>query len=340
MLYIHIPFCDSKCHYCAFNSFTTNHHLKNDYLQALLQQLRFELERFRVKTIETIFIGGGTPSTMPIDAYETIFTLLEPYIKQTKEITIEANPSAKEEWIEEIAQFVTRISFGVQSFDEAKLKFLGRAHTPKMAMKSIEIAAKAGIKHINLDLIYDCALDSKELLKKDIQIALSLPINHISAYALTLEEGTPFAGKNELKRDDVDLAYFVAQTIGQKLPQYEVSNFGTPSLHNLGYWKLKDYIGVGAGAVGFLKNRRFYPPADLHSYIHNPLAIEEELLKPADLRSEKIFLGLRSIVGVELSLLDPKRVNILLQEEKVERKEGRIYNKNLFLADEIALFLL
>ena len=340
MLYIHIPFCDSKCHYCAFNSFTTNHHLKNDYLNALLEQLRFELERFEVQQIETIFIGGGTPSTMPISAYEKIFALLEPYTKATKEITIEANPSAKKEWIEEIAKYVSRISFGVQSFNEAKLKFLGRSHTPKMAIEAIERAAKAGIEHINLDLIYDCAGDTKELLKNDIDTALSLPIDHISAYALTLEEGTPFSGKSELKKDDADLAYFVADKIGQKLPQYEVSNFGTPSLHNLGYWELKDYMGVGAGAVGFLKNRRFYPPSDLHAYISDPLATDEELLSPAELRSEKIFLGLRSIVGVDVSLLDPKKVEILLQEEKVEQKEGRIYNKNLFLADEIALFLL
>jgi len=339
VLYIHIPFCDSKCHYCAFNSFTTNHHLKGAYVDALLAQLRFEIEHFEVKNFRTVFIGGGTPSTLPVSMYERIFSLLEPYLENCQEITIEANPTAKKEWIFSIKEFATRISFGVQSFNEDKLKFLGRSHSPKDAIEAIENAAKAGFSHINLDLIYDCSIDSYKLLQNDIDLALSLPIDHISAYALTLEENTPFFGQ-PVKKNEERFAYYVKGLIERRLPQYEVSNFGTPSLHNLGYWELRDYVGAGCGAVGFKKNRRFYPSSDLHTYIANPLAIDEECLSEEDLRMERIFLGLRSCVGVDKELVDEAKANILCEEGKLRFENGRYYNTNYFLADEIALFLL
>ncbi len=340
LLYLHIPFCDSKCHYCAFNSFTQNHHLKERYIKALLGQLHFELRRFKVQKLRSIYIGGGTPSTLPAHYYEPIFAALAPFVSSSTEITIEANPnSASKEWLQNIKSLgINRISFGVQSFDEAKLRFLGRAHSPKEAIRAIEEAAKAGIEHINLDLIYDTVCDTKELLQRDIEQALALPIDHISAYALTLEPNTPFADKQEYKKENEELAYFIRDII--PFCHYEVSNFGYyRSLHNLGYWQLHDYIGVGAGAVGFFQDRRFYPPQDLHDYIKEPLAIKEELLTPQDLRLEKIFLGLRSCVGVEESLVDRQKALILLDEQKLIKRGSRLYNPNYFLADELALFL-
>jgi len=349
LLYIHIPFCDSKCNYCSFNSYAQKYYLKEDYINALLKQLDFELERFDVKkeAIESVFIGGGTPSVLETKYYEKIFEKIEPFLKKNIEITIEANPnSAKKEWLDGIKELkINRISFGVQSFDDKKLKFLGRSHNSKDALKAIENAKTSGFENISLDIIYDVSLDTKKLLKKDIDIAFSLPINHISAYALTLEENTPFFGKNEVKKDDENLGYFVSEIIKEKeFIHYEISNFGLyKSKHNIGYWQYKNYIGVGSGAVGFLKDKRFYPTTKLEEYIKNPLNIKIENLSQEDLVTEKIFLGFRSFVGVDKKILNEKmreRAEILLNEDKIFEKDGKFFNKNFFLADEITLFLI
>lgn len=348
LLYIHIPFCDSKCFYCSFNSYTQKHYLKDDYIKALLKQIDFELKRFDVKKeeIETIFIGGGTPSVLQAKYYEKIFKKIEPFFKKDIEITIEANPnSAKYEWLKAVKDLgVNRVSFGVQSFDDNKLKFLGRAHNKKDAVAAVKNAFKAGFENISLDIIYESALDTKELLKKDIDLALSLPINHISAYALTLEENTPFFNKKEVKKDDESMGYFVAEMINKKFPQYEISNFGSyQSKHNLGYWRLKEYIGVGAGAVGFSKNQRFYTQNSLDEYIKNPTRVDIEHLSHNDLIVEKIFLGFRSIIGVKKDILNDemiKKADILIKNGKISEKNGKLYNKNFFLADEISLYII
>ncbi len=341
LLYCHIPFCDSKCHYCAFNSFTYNHHLKKEYMRALVRQLRRELEQKNPSKLQSVFIGGGTPSTIDANLYEPLFELLEPLLGEETEITFEANPnSATYEWLKAIkALGANRVSFGVQSFDEKKLKFLGRAHTPAQAIQAIENAQKAEFDHINLDIIYDTAMDTKELLQYDITQALALPIDHISAYALTIEEKTPFAKSPQAAANKEEFGYLIKELI--TLPQYEVSNFGNYRCrHNIGYWELLPYIGVGCGAVGFDGKSRYYPPNDLHSYIQNPLSIRQERLSPEDLRLERLFLGLRSVVGVERSLCDEKKAQILLDEGKLIQKGDRLYNPNFFLADELALYLL
>ncbi|WP_187648187.1 radical SAM family heme chaperone HemW [Nitrosophilus labii] len=348
LLYVHIPFCDSKCFYCSFNSYVEKHHLKVAYINSLLKQLDFELKRFEVKkkSIESVFIGGGTPSTLDALYYENFFKKIEPYLKENVEITVEANPnSAKQEWLTNMRNFgVNRISFGVQSFDNKKLKFLGRSHNSKQAINAVENAYRCGFENISIDIIYETALDTEKLLKKDIDTAFRLPINHISAYALTLEENTPFFGKKEVKKDDEYIGYFIADMIKEKFEQYEISNFGNyKSKHNLGYWQHRDYIGVGCSAVGFLKNRRFYVCNDIEEYIKEPLKISIENLSNEDLISEKIFLGFRSIVGVDIKILNEnmlKRAEILKNENKIYEKQNRLYNKNFFLADEIALYLI
>ena len=342
LLYIHIPFCDSKCHYCSFNSFTQNHHLKKSYFESLLTQLEFEIKRFDLKKnqIESIFVGGGTPSTIKPTYYEKLFEKIAPYIKKDAEITFEANPnSATKEWLKGIKELgANRVSFGVQSFDEKKLKFLGRSHSFKDAIRAINDAKSVGFEKINIDIIYDTKLDTKKLLKDDIKTALTLPISHISAYSLTIEKNTYFENK-DVKKDDEYIGYYIKELI--PFEQYEVSNFGQhKSIHNMGYWRLKDYIGVGCGAVGFSKNRRFYPYTDLNEYIKNPTAIKEEILSDEDIRVEKIFLGLRSCVGVDIDILDEKKVKILEDEGKIYKKGSKIFNTNYFVADEIALFLI
>ena len=348
LVYIHIPFCDSKCSYCAFNSYVDKFHLKATYMQALYQQLTFELQRFGAtkKSIETLFIGGGTPSTVSPELYKPIFQLLMPYMQEDAEITSEANPnSATQEWLEGMyALGVNRISFGVQSFDAEKLKILNRAHTPQMAIDALTNAHKVGYKNLSLDLIYGVAGDTKELLQKDIAQAFTLPINHLSAYALTIEEHTPFEKTPQMAQEQLEHTQWLFKTIqSHGFKQYEISNFGTYySKHNLGYWQYKDYIGAGAGAVGKYKTTRFYPHTSVENYIDNPLHVSQEELSQEDVRVEKIFLGFRSLVGVATEILTDEetiKASILVEEKKLILKEQKLYNPDYLLADEIALFL-
>ena len=347
LLYIHIPFCDSKCSYCAFNSYVDKFHLKEKYMKALEVQLDFELKRFKAtkKSIKTIFIGGGTPSTVEPQLYKNIFNILKPFLDDNIEITSEANPnSATKKWLSGMFELgVNRISFGVQSFDTNKLKLLNRSHSKEDAIDSINNAKEIGFQNLSLDLIYATLGDSKELLQNDLKEAFKLPINHLSAYALTIEEGTVFESKPHMSKETLYLTEWFFTQIKQKFEQYEISNFGSyKSKHNLGYWKYEDYIGLGSGAVGKLDLKRFYPDTNLEKYIHNPLNIRVENLSEEDKKIEQLFLGLRSSVGIDKNILNKselKNTLILVKEKKLILLDGTFYNTNYLLADEIALFI-
>ncbi|EDM23713.1 radical SAM family heme chaperone HemW [Caminibacter mediatlanticus] len=368
LLYIHIPFCDSKCHYCAFNSYTNLNHLKKEYFNAIKTQIENDIN----KSIQfkTLFIGGGTPSTMKIDFYEKLMKLLEYNLKDAIELTIECNPNVTIEWLKEIKNLgFNRISFGVQSFDEEKLKFLNRNHSPIQAIHSIENAQKVGFENINLDLIYSTSLDNNKLLENDLKTTFSLPITHISAYSLMIEENTKWEGDYSKRKYDENLEIWFIEKIKEKFPQYEISNFGKPCIHNLGYWKLNEYIGIGAGAVGFLQMEngkwkmeneelrkqisnkqsinllsfRYYTQNNVYEYLKNPCKYKYEMLTDEDIKKEKIFLGLRSIIGFEENILNNKektRVKHLIEENKLYKKENRIYSLDFLLADAITSYIL
>jgi oxygen-independent coproporphyrinogen-3 oxidase len=318
-------------------------------MYALVKQLTFELQRFEVKErrIESLFIGGGTPSTIHPKLYKTLFEMIQPYLKNGAEITTEANPnSATNDWLKGMFNLgVNRVSFGVQSFQKAKLKALNRSHSPQEAIEAIKNAKSIGFNHLSLDLIYNHQDDTKELLQKDIDQAFQLPIDHISAYELTIESGTKFHSQPEVRQENDAVAFFVSDEIKKRgFKQYEISNFGRyESHHNKGYWQLKPYIGVGAGAVGFQKDKRYYPSTDIDSYIHNPLQIKEESITKEELLTEKIFLGLRSTIGIEDSILTMemrKQADFLVKHQKLE-KRGTLYsNNNFFISDELALYIL
>lgn len=348
LLYIHIPFCDSKCYYCAFNSYVDKFHLKSEYMSALSEQLKFELDRFNVKEkeIESIFIGGGTPSCVEAHLYKNLFQELKPYLISDIEITTEANPnSATYEWLEQMYELgINRVSFGVQSFDDKKLKLLNRAHSCEDAKNAVLNAHKIGFKNISLDLIYAVANDTKELLENDLNTAFLLPINHLSAYALSIEEGTPFEKKPHLSDENLYLTNWLFKHIKDfGFEQYEISNFGKyKSYHNIGYWQYKDYIGLGSGAVGKMGLNRYYPTKIIEEYIKNPLSIDVEVLNEADKRIEQIFLGFRSFVGVKKTILNEnelKKAMLLVNEKKLQLLDDTFYNKDYLLADEITLFI-
>jgi len=349
LLYIHIPFCDSKCFYCAFNSYTSLHSLRDDYMEALKIQLKDELKK-NAKKIETIFIGGGTPSTIKASKYKEVMKIVQPYLIDDAEITIEANPnSASKEWLKEVHEIgINRVSFGVQSFDDKKLKFLGRNHNKSQAIEAINHAKEVGFENINCDIIYDTQLDNKELLENDLSIIKNLPVNHISAYSLIIEEGTKFFEKKNVQFENEELARFLFEQFSKLgFSQYEISNFAkgenARSKHNLGYWQYKEYLGIGSGAVGCINNERLYTQKDVHKYIKNPLEyVEIEKLSDEDILVERILLGFRSIVGVDINKLDKnvnQKIKILIDENKINHKDNMIYAKDFMLADELALYL-
>ena len=340
-----MPFCESKCPYCAFGSSDDEFKKVSDYFKALCLDLNFQLKSQNVKEISTIFFGGGTPSAVNAKFYDEIFSILAPLCTTKTEITFEANPnSANLAWLKHIKNLgANRISFGAQSFFEDKLKFLGRIHSREQIFKAVENAHAAGFKNINLDLIYDTKFDTKKRLLAEVENLKSLAITHLSAYSLTLEENTPFAGKKSYKKNSDTLAKFMIEQIqGADFRQYEISNFGQICKHNLGYWQGKNYLGVGAFSVGFVDGTRYYAKSSIDAYITQPTHREREILSPSELVREHIFLGLRSIVGVEAGRLNEaqkKRANLLVENEKLLFKNGKFYNPNFLLSDEIALFI-
>lgn len=347
LLYIHIPFCDSKCSYCAFNSYVDKFSLREAYMNALLIQLKAELLRFNASPdnpIETVFIGGGTPSTVDPSLYRPIFEMIDPYLIKGCEITSEANPnSATRTWLEGMFELgVNRLSFGVQSFNNEKLKILGRAHHTQQALEAIRTASAMGYKRLSLDLIYGVQGDTRALLKADIAQALTLPIDHISLYALTIEEKTAFEKTPEIAQEELDLTHWLFREItSQGFEQYEISNFGKyRSRHNIGYWEHKPYIGLGAGGVGFLNNSRYYPSTDVEHYIQNPCEHTTEEIGENALFCEKLFLGFRSCIGVNANLLTKKQkdqADLLCREGVLSSRNERYFNTDFLLADEIAL---
>lgn len=351
--YLHIPFCESKCHYCAFTSLKKKDYEKA-YFRALKQDILFHIEHFKLaqNSIKTLFIGGGTPSCVEAKNYAEIFEILSPFLQKNAEISSEANPnSASLKWLKTMKSYgLNRISFGAQSFDEKKLHFLGRIHNAKMIEKALENAKIAGFKKINLDLIYDTVLDNKKMLDFELSNLerLKTLITHLSAYHLTLEPRTPFAKKLSFKKNAPNLMrYFIKEIQNLGFFQYEISNFASHKnqicRHNLSYWQGKNYIGCGLSAVSFFNHTRFYTHKNLKSYLENPCFRSSEILSEYDLRLERIFLGLRSCEGVKESLLNPEqkqKAQMLTRSKKLFYKNSRYHNLNFLLSDALALYLM
>ncbi|WP_169764228.1 radical SAM family heme chaperone HemW [Campylobacter mucosalis] len=347
LLYAHIPFCESKCPYCAFGSVVGKSELYSQYFKALIDDFKAQVQNFNVEknSISTLFIGGGTPSAVDALFYEDFFAQISPFLKDDCEITSEANPnSATYNWLKSMRSYgVNRISFGAQSFFEDKLKFLGRLHDKKQVFTAVQNAKKAGFKNINVDIIYSTKFDTKKRLSQEVLNLKELGLTHVSAYSLTLEPKTPFFGKTSYKKDSPILAKFLInelENIGLK--QYEISNFGQICRHNLGYWQGKNYLAIGAYAIGYVDNQRFYNQSNLNDYIDNPYKKDIENLSPNDKKLERIFLGARSIVGIGAEILNEsqlKKAEILTKAKKLVFKDDKFYVKNYLLADEIALFI-
>ena len=339
-LYIHIPFCKQACHYCDFH-FSTSLKKKDEMVLSIANELKLRKSEFENEIVETIYFGGGTPSVLQVaDLRFLIETVYENYyVIENSEITIEANPDdLTEERIIELSQTkINRLSIGIQSFFEDDLKLMNRAHNSEEAKKCLTIATKY-FDNISLDLIYGIPGMSNEKWKKNIEIALSFGIPHISSYALTVEPKTALhkliqTGKIEKLNDDIAQEHFsilVEQLEANDFIHYELSNFGKEnyfSKNNSSYWLGKKYIGIGPSAHSYNGISRSWNVSNNSLYIkalqENQLPNEEEVLTITDRYNEYIMTGLRTIWGVSL--------------DKIEKDFGIIYTD--YLMTQVQKFL-
>lgn len=349
-LYIHIPFCVRKCAYCDFLSAPGSEEAKASYTKALLREI--EAVKTEKREVSSIFVGGGTPSALSPSLMGDIFEKIHESfsVAQDAEITIEANPGtlSKEKLFLYKNAGINRLSLGLQSPEEAELKSLGRIHTYEEFLESFSLAREAGFQNINVDLM--CALPDQtyEGWIRNLRTVAALHPEHISAYSLIIEEGTPFA-KRKLNLPDEDTEYKMYEDTAGILEeygyeQYEISNYAKKGLvcrHNIGYWTRKEYLGLGLGAASLWGNQRFSNTSDFSAYLKesgSPEKIREnrETLSLEDEMSEFMFLGLRMTEGVsKAEFLESFGTPIesvygkVLDKYKnmglLEEKEGRIF---------------
>lgn len=349
-LYIHIPFCVRKCAYCDFLSAPRSEEAKASYTKALLREI--EAVKTEKREVSSIFVGGGTPSALSPSLMGDIFEKIHESfsVAQDAEITIEANPGtlSKEKLFLYKNAGINRLSLGLQSPEEAELKSLGRIHTYEEFLESFSLAREAGFQNINVDLM--CALPDQtyEGWIRNLRTVAALHPEHISAYSLIIEEGTPFA-KRKLNLPDEDTEYRMYEDTAGILAeygyeQYEISNYAKKGLacrHNIGYWTRKEYLGLGLGAASLWGNQRFSNTSDFSAYLKesgSPETIREnrEILSLEDEMSEFMFLGLRMTEGVsKAEFLESFGTPIesvygkVLDKYKnmglLEEKEGRIF---------------
>jgi oxygen-independent coproporphyrinogen III oxidase len=377
-LYLHIPFCHTRCYYCDFNTYAGILPLREPYVRALLTEIVLAGEQARhadgsLRRARTIFFGGGTPSLLTVaqvkrllNACRTAFALDE-----DAEITLEANPGTltPEQLVGLRAAGINRLSMGSQSFDEQLLKTLGRIHTPDEITQALSYARTAGFTSINLDFMFGLPGQSMRQWQETLKQALTLRPEHLSLYSLIIEEGTPFfdwtkegrivPGDEDLCADMYEYADELLQAAGYI--NYEISNWALPghqSRHNLTYWRNLPYIGMGAGAHSFFANKRFSNERDPQQYINTlkkrqlPV-VESETIETMQEMSETAFLALRTAQGLHLPTFEERfaapfasfvgnRLRVVEEAGLLEQEEGwlRLSKRGRLLGNEVFLRLL
>ena len=356
-LYIHIPFCQQKCLYCDFPSSANLTHLYQPYVTALCREISGLGGVLSGCTIDTLYIGGGTPTVLSADCLQQILQQVNDSfsIDSHAEMSIEANPGTinHEKLLALQSGGINRISFGVQTFSDQLLSSIGRMHSAAQAIEAVNMAKQAGFSNINLDLMYGLPGQSVQQLKESILQAVALNVTHISAYGLKVEEDTPFAamqnqGTLMLPDEDEDEAMY--DLINQLLPQkgflrYEISNFakeGYECAHNLKYWQYQAYLGVGAAAHSFWQTERLANTTDVLTYIQ---AIESgqlpihvrEIPKIGTAMAEYVFLALRTLQGLRI-----KEFNQYFNDDFFHHYGdvvSTLVDKKLIVADKSRIYL-
>jgi len=338
-IYIHIPFCKSRCRYCDFYS-TTSLDRRAEYVGALKEEMRLRKDDFvrqlaeKQTVLSTVYFGGGTPSTLCESDIVGLIGAIRTSFDTSKldEITMEANPGdLTEEKLLLLRQSgVNRLSIGIQSFSDPLLSAIGRRHSGAQAIEAVRMAQQAGFRNISIDLMYGLPGQTREQWIADVRTAVSLDIQHVSAYCLTYEEGTPLYRalmKGEVSELEDDTLNWMQDYLEEELKKvgiirYEISNYardGLRSVHNGSYWTGAPYLGLGAGAHSYDGGcMRMSNPDDLASYLSSisrgVLPLEYEVLTSTDMFNESVMLGLRTVEGISLSSYSPEDMRLILEE--------------------------
>ena len=313
-LYIHIPFCARKCPYCDFNSYAGKLDIAESYTEKLLK----EASGFKSEKIDTIYIGGGTPSLIPAELISRIMTgVFETfYIAENPEITIEINPGTVDE--DKLKAYkkagINRVSMGVQSFDDEMLEILGRLHNGLQAQDIIRAAFDAGFDNVSADLMFSYKGQTEKVWASDLEKIKELGVPHVSCYGLKVEEGTPFNKMGMTNLDEETDRKLQARAVdflkNCGFNRYEISNFAKPgfeSRHNIHYWHCDEYIGLGAGAHSYFKGERYSNILSPEKYISSEIIKENvTLLTEDDKRTEKFIMGMRLSEGVDQEFAQDK----------------------------------
>lgn len=351
-IYVHIPFCEKKCDYCDFLSGPANNKTKDNYIRAILNEIKSYKELMQEYLVKTIFIGGGTPSSIQAEYIaKTLEAIKKSFIVQAEEVTIEVNPSSitRDKLLTYKEYGVNRLSIGLQSANNEELKLLGRIHTYEEFLENYKLARIIGYDNINIDLISGLPEQGVENWENTLRKVTELSPEHISAYSLIIEEGTPLYDKykqNEQNEENDRLIYKKTKEIleAKAYSRYEISNYakkGYESKHNNLYWKRKPYLGIGLGSSSLINNRRFRKEEDLSKYIENSKnhdLLEKDIKKISqkEAMEEFMFLGLRIIEGIKKSQFK-EEFNISIEdvyasvieqsikEGVIEENDGRIF---------------
>ncbi|WP_303970092.1 radical SAM family heme chaperone HemW [Sporosarcina ureae] len=326
-VYIHIPFCQQICHYCDFNKVFLKNQPVDRYIEAIGKEFYYMKEAgHSFEEVETVFLGGGTPTALSVEQLDRLLTIVSQYIDVTtlKEFTTEANPDDLSEGQLSILKEkgVNRLSIGVQTFNERLLKQIGRTHSNEDVERVIAAARSVGFENISIDLMYSLPTQTVSEWQETLDRALALDLPHYSAYSLIVEPKTVFynrmvKGKLPLPGEDAEAEMFemvIERMNAAGREQYEISNFakpGYPSFHNLIYWENSQYAGIGAGAHGYLGKERYANVGPLMHYIDH---LEEGKLPRKDVHEvtlaesmeEEMFLGLRIVEGVSMQEFEKK----------------------------------
>ncbi|MBE5813061.1 MAG: oxygen-independent coproporphyrinogen III oxidase [Clostridiales bacterium] len=342
-LYIHFPFCKQKCYYCDFKSFANKETYVESYINALCKEIEMYHYLNEKYEISSIYLGGGTPSYIDSKNIIKVLSIVrENYnIAHNSEITIEINPGTlnKEKLQDYYSSGINRISFGVQSTNDEILKRIGRIHSYKEFVENYKLAREIGFNNISVDLIFGLPEQNIEIWNKTLEDIIKLNPEHISAYSLKIEEGTPFyamqsKGSLELPSEEIEreMYYLLKERLKKNgYEQYEISNFsksGYESKHNIAYWERQDYLGVGSNSASCIENKRFSNEENLEKYIEIinknelPVVYEEEL-NEEDIFMEEIILGLRMLKGINATEI--------LKNQPRERIENFLKNKENLL---------
>ena len=315
-IYIHIPFCVRKCAYCDFASYAGRQDVWQDYFEALLGEIDSWKDELRTREVRSVFFGGGTPSLVPAESISAVLERLRgcAAFAPDCEITMEANPGTITPEKLQIcrAAGVNRLSIGVQSFDGGLLRSLGRIHSPEEAEQAVFMARDAGFSNVSIDLMYALPGQTMSQWLDTLKRAVSLPVQHISAYSLIVEEGTEMqrrveSGAVSVPDDDAvnEMQRMAVDFLGRSgFARYEISNYARPgfeSRHNICYWEVGEYLGLGCAAHSLVKNERFANPAGLESYLAGQRMLGREARSEADRQEEHIMLETRMTRGLNLA---------------------------------------